>query len=50
MSSVGDDDFASNGEKALAKMMKTLNKNAQLYEATIGRVQFDKFHFLVANG
>ena len=47
---VDDNDFASDGKKALAKMTKTLNKYAQLYEATAGRVQFDKTHFLVGNG
>ena len=37
-------------EKGSRKMMIILNKQTRLYEATAGRVQFDKIHFSVGNG
>ena len=33
---VDDNSFASDRKKAVAKMMKTINKNMQLHEATVG--------------
>ena len=42
---VDDNDFASEGKKAVEKMTKTLKRHKQLHEATTGRVQFDKTYF-----
>ena len=45
ISFVDDNDFASYGEKAVAKIMRTLDKYTKMYEATSGRDQFDKKSF-----
>ena len=50
MSFIDDSYFASDRKKVVAKMTKIPNKHAHLYEATVGRVKFDKTIFLVKNG
>ena len=47
---VDDNYFASYGKKLIDKMTIMLNKHARLYEATAGRVQFEKTNFIVGNG